>query len=108
MQLAGIAHVQLTVSDLARSRPFYRALCQHFEMHCQYDLEGNATESGILYFIGGKTGLAIRAAKPQTRTPATTNTSQACTTYASARAAARTSIAFTPSSSQSSCRSAAS
>ena len=65
MQLAGIAHVQLTVSDLARSRPFYRALCQHFEMHCQYDLEGNATESGILYFIGGKTGLAIRAAKPQ-------------------------------------------
>ena len=36
MQLAGIAHVQLTVSDLARSRPFYRALCQHFEMHCQY------------------------------------------------------------------------
>ena len=65
MQLAGIAHVQLTVSDLARSRPFYRALCQHFEMHCQYDLEGNATESGILYFIGGKTGLAIRAAKPE-------------------------------------------
>ena len=43
-----------------------------------------------------------------TRTPATTNTSQACTTYASARAAARTSIAFTPSSSQSSRRSAAS
>ena len=34
-------------------------------MHCQYDLEGNATESGILYFIGGKTGLAIRAAKPE-------------------------------------------
>jgi catechol 2,3-dioxygenase-like lactoylglutathione lyase family enzyme len=65
MQLAGIAHVQLTVSDLARSRPFYRALCQHFEMHCQYDLEGDATESGILYFIGGKTGLAIRAAKPE-------------------------------------------
>ena len=65
MQLAGIAHVQLTVSDLARSRPFYRALCQHFEMHCQYDLEGNATESGILYFIGGKTGLAIRAAKSE-------------------------------------------
>ena len=65
MQLAGIAHVQLTVSDLARSRPFYRALCQHFEMHCQYELEGNATESGILYFIGGKTGLAIRAAKPE-------------------------------------------
>jgi hypothetical protein len=65
MQLAGIAHVQLTVSDLARSRPFYSALCQHFEMHCQYDLEANATESGILYFIGGKTGLAICAAKPE-------------------------------------------
>ena len=53
MQLAGIAHVQLTVSDLARSRPFYRALCQHFEMHCQYDLEGSATESGILRLRGG-------------------------------------------------------
>jgi catechol 2,3-dioxygenase-like lactoylglutathione lyase family enzyme len=41
------------------------ALCRHFEMHCQYDLESNATERGILYFIGGKTGLAIRAAKPE-------------------------------------------
>jgi catechol 2,3-dioxygenase-like lactoylglutathione lyase family enzyme len=60
MNLAGIAHVQLSVTDFARSAPFYRALCQHFEMHCMYDFPGNAEEGGVLYFIGGKTGLLIR------------------------------------------------
>jgi len=65
MNLAGIAHIQLTVSDFARSRLFYKALCEHFEMHCQYDFPGDANERGTLYFIGGKTGLAIRPAHPE-------------------------------------------
>ena len=65
MNLAGIAHIQLTVSDFARSRPFYRALCEHFEMHCQYDSPGTETERATLYYIGGKTGLLIRPANPE-------------------------------------------
>jgi catechol 2,3-dioxygenase-like lactoylglutathione lyase family enzyme len=65
MNLAGIAHIQLTVSDFARSRRFYRALCEHFEMHCQYDAEGSADVRATLYYIGGKTGLLIRPANPE-------------------------------------------
>lgn len=65
MNLAGIAHIQLTVSDFARSRPFYSALCEHLEMHCQYDVPGTDTERATLYYIGGKTGLCIRPANPE-------------------------------------------
>jgi catechol 2,3-dioxygenase-like lactoylglutathione lyase family enzyme len=65
MELAGIAHIQLSVTDFERSAPFYRALCQHFEMHCMYDAPGTATEGGILYFIGGKTGVLIRPTAPE-------------------------------------------
>jgi len=53
MQIKGIAHVQLSVTDFARSREFYRALLGYFEMAVQYDVEG------VFYFIGGKTGLLI-------------------------------------------------
>lgn len=65
MQLAGIAHIQLSVRDFARSRAFYSALCDYFEMVCQYDFPGSDTERGILYYIGGKTGLAIRPVNPE-------------------------------------------
>ena len=65
MKLAGIAHIQLSVSDFARSRAFYRALCEHFEMHCQYDSAGGGGERATLYYIGGKTGLAIRPVNPE-------------------------------------------
>lgn len=67
MNLAGIAHVQLSVTDFARSAPFYRALCTQFEMTCMYDSPGTATEGGILYFIGGKTGVLIRPVAPAHR-----------------------------------------
>ena len=65
MNLAGIAHIQLSVTDFARSREFYRALCEHFEMHCQYDAPGSETERAALYYIGGKTGLLIRPVNPE-------------------------------------------
>lgn len=68
MKLAGIAHIQLTVRDFERSRLFYRALCDYFEMTCQYDAPGNEDERAILYYIGGKTGLAIRPANPEYQT----------------------------------------
>lgn len=65
MNLAGIAHIQLSVTDFPRSRAFYRALCEHFEMQCQYDVPGRDGERATLYYIGGKTGLAIRPVNPE-------------------------------------------
>jgi len=54
MQIKGIAHVQLSVTDFAKSREFYRALLGYFEMSVQYDHEDE-----VFYCIGGKTGLLI-------------------------------------------------
>jgi catechol 2,3-dioxygenase-like lactoylglutathione lyase family enzyme len=65
VDLAGIAHIQLSVTDFARSRAFYRALCEHFEMYCQYDFPGSGDERATLYYIGGKTGLLIRPVDPE-------------------------------------------
>ena len=57
----GIAHIQLTVRDVAVSRPFYhRLLHQTFGMTIQYDIPG-----AVFYCIGGRTGIVIRPAEPQ-------------------------------------------
>ena len=53
MEINGIAHVQLSVSDFARSREFYRGLLPGLGMRVQYD------EPGVYYCIGGRTGLLI-------------------------------------------------
>jgi catechol 2,3-dioxygenase-like lactoylglutathione lyase family enzyme len=53
MEINGIAHVQLSVSDFHRSREFYRGLLPGLGMHVQYD------EPGVYYCIGGRTGLLI-------------------------------------------------
>lgn len=56
----GIAHIQLTVRDVARSRPFYyRLLHETFGMAIQYDIPGV-----VFYCIGGRTGIAVRSADP--------------------------------------------
>ena len=56
----GIAHIQLTVRDLARSRPFYhRLLHEVFGMVIQYD------DPATFYCIGGRTGVMIRSAAPE-------------------------------------------
>lgn len=53
MEINGIAHVQLSVSDFDRSRAFYAALLPTLGMHVQYDMPG------VYYCIGGRTGLLI-------------------------------------------------
>jgi catechol 2,3-dioxygenase-like lactoylglutathione lyase family enzyme len=53
MEINGIAHVQLSVSDFAKSREFYRVLLPALGMRVQYD------EPGVFYCIGGRTGLTI-------------------------------------------------
>ncbi len=53
MQLNGIAHIQLTVSDMTRSRAFYAPLLELFEMQILIDTES------YFYCIGSRTGIAI-------------------------------------------------
>src|SRR5258705_5046688 len=54
----GIAHIQLTVRSVERSRPFYyRLLHQTLGMTIQYD------NPEVFYCIGGRTGIMIRPAR---------------------------------------------
>ena len=62
IDINGIAHAQLTVSDMERSRRFYhRLLHDAFGMTIQYD----APE--YFYCIGGRTGIGITPADDQFR-----------------------------------------
>ncbi len=53
MQLNGIAHVQLTVSDLQRARAFWAPLFELFEMKILIDADN------YFYGIGSRTGIAL-------------------------------------------------
>ena len=55
----GIAHIQLTVSDMQRSAPFYRTLLHSLEMVTLVDT------AQYLYCIGGRTGVAIAPVAPE-------------------------------------------
>ncbi|MFP4004165.1 MAG: VOC family protein [Alphaproteobacteria bacterium] len=62
IDLNGIAHIQLTVTDMARSRAFYyRLLHETFGMRIQYD------QPGVFYCIGGRTGILITPPAPEHR-----------------------------------------
>lgn len=63
MQINGIAHIQLTVSDMERSGAFYRPLFELFELTVLID----APE--YLYAIGGRTGICLSPADPEHRGP---------------------------------------
>lgn len=56
--ISGMAHLQLSVSDMARSRPFYATLLHSMGMITLLD------DPNYFYCIGGKTGLAISPADP--------------------------------------------
>ena len=55
----GIAHIQLTVSNMERSVPFYETLLHSFGMVTLI----NRPE--MFYCIGGRTGVAISPASPE-------------------------------------------
>lgn len=55
----GIAHIQLTVSNMQRSIPFYEKLLHSLEMVTLY----NSPE--FFYCIGGRTGVAISPIEPE-------------------------------------------
>lgn len=52
-EIAGIAHLQLTVTDMGRSKPFYEKLLHSMNMVTLLD------GPDFFYCIGGKTGVAI-------------------------------------------------
>jgi catechol 2,3-dioxygenase-like lactoylglutathione lyase family enzyme len=56
VEVNGIAHIQLTVNDPHRCLPFWEGLCHFLEMETLIKGED------ILYCIGSRTGILIRAA----------------------------------------------
>lgn len=58
-EINGIAHIQLTVSDMKRSVPFYETLLHSLGMVTLM----NSPE--MFYCIGGRTGVAISPASPE-------------------------------------------
>lgn len=61
MQLNGIAHIQLTVTDASRSVPFWERLLHLFEMKTLMKNES------MVYCIGSRTGVMVREAPAEKR-----------------------------------------
>lgn len=61
VEINGIAHVQLTVRDPERCVPFWEQLCTFMGMRTL--IRGD----GIVYCIGGRTGVLVRGAPPGKR-----------------------------------------
>lgn len=61
MEINGIAHVFLTVSDFPACRTFYRALLPHLGMRPVIDAEQ------MLYCVGGRTAIGIQPADERFR-----------------------------------------
>ena len=61
MEINGIAHVQLTVSNFEACVPFYDALCGLFEMQVVFD------DDELKYYVGGRTAIAITRCDPAYR-----------------------------------------
>ena len=55
----GIAHIQLTVNDPDRCLPWWEQLCHFLEMKTLIKGEG------VIYCIGSRTGILVRAAGPE-------------------------------------------
>ena len=56
MEINGIAHCNLTVSNMERSRPFYRQMLTFLGMKPVIDAEA------MLYCVGGRTAMGIQPA----------------------------------------------
>jgi len=61
IEINGIAHVQLTVTDPDRCLPFWERLCHFLGM--QTLIKGE----GVVYCIGGRTGILVREAPADKR-----------------------------------------
>lgn len=61
MEIAGIAHIQLTVNDLQRAMPFYESVLSFIGMSAV------VKAPNFLYMVGGKTAVAIARSSEQNR-----------------------------------------
>jgi catechol 2,3-dioxygenase-like lactoylglutathione lyase family enzyme len=61
VEMNGIAHIQLTVSDPDRCVPFWEKLCHFLEMKTLIKGEG------VVYCIGSRTGILVRGAPKEKR-----------------------------------------
>lgn len=61
MEINGIAHIQLTVSDFEACVRFYRPLLELFEMKLVFD------DDQVKYWVGGRTAIAITPCAPEYR-----------------------------------------
>ncbi len=61
VEMNGIAHIQLTVTDPDRCVPFWEKLCHFLEMKTL--IKGD----GIVYCIGSRTGILVRGATDEHR-----------------------------------------
>jgi catechol 2,3-dioxygenase-like lactoylglutathione lyase family enzyme len=61
MEVNGIAHIQLSVSDPGRCLPFWERLCHFLGMKTLIKGEG------VVYCIGSRTGILVRGAPEQKR-----------------------------------------
>jgi catechol 2,3-dioxygenase-like lactoylglutathione lyase family enzyme len=61
MEINGIAHIQLTVSDFARARAFYERLLPFLGMKPVMEFEG------FYYCVGGRTAVAISSCDEEYR-----------------------------------------
>ena len=62
VEMNGIAHIQLNVNDPERCLPFWEQLCHFLAMKTL--IKG----PDVLYCIGSRTGILVRAAAPEKRT----------------------------------------
>jgi catechol 2,3-dioxygenase-like lactoylglutathione lyase family enzyme len=60
-QINGMAHIQLTVSDMQRSVPFYKRLLHSLDMKTIVE------SPDFFYCVGGRTGVAISPVGPECR-----------------------------------------
>ena len=59
MEINGIAHIQLTVSNFEKCLPFYKKLFSFFELKTIFE------NQELFYAVGGRTGIAITRAGPE-------------------------------------------
>ncbi len=62
MEINGIAHVMLTVSDFERAKPFYEKLLSFLGLRAVIDMDG------MYYCVGGRTAVGIVRAEEPHRT----------------------------------------
>jgi catechol 2,3-dioxygenase-like lactoylglutathione lyase family enzyme len=59
IEINGMAHVMLTVSDFERCHPFYKRILEFMGLKPVIDVDG------WLYYVGGRTALGIMRCEPE-------------------------------------------